>query len=294
MATPTKRRKTNGFKSSPKTVGSLEFFFGKQKEEKAESATNKDGLQEELDNAAPTLDHEKAFHDVTAQALADEQLARKLQLEWDSEARANGQAQQLNAEASSLPTRESEDSEWKPRAESERLSPITSPKKAYRNAEEKETETTAPNIPETLRLQSALTSKDTISSSIPFDESPLKFDPSRYLPELRRHWDSEGGHASYGLLTRCFILVNATQSRIKIVDTLVNFLRTIIEGDPDTLLPAVSVLSVLMGDFRSNNKRYDTIGLVGYECDIPAVHIIRAWPRRLRNFQSSEKNVWFR
>ncbi|KAK5240405.1 hypothetical protein LTR16_010679, partial [Cryomyces antarcticus] len=30
-----------------------------------------------------------------------------------------------------------------------------------------------------------------------------------------------------------------TQSRIKIVDTLVNLLRVIIEGDPDSLLPAV-------------------------------------------------------
>jgi DNA ligase-1 len=40
-------------------------------------------------------------------------------------------------------------------------------------------------------------------------------------------------------LTRCFILINSTTSRIKIVDTLVNLLRTIIEGDPSSLLPAV-------------------------------------------------------
>lgn len=37
------------------------------------------------------------------------------------------------------------------------------------------------------------------------------------------------------------MLVNSTQSRIKIVDTLVNLLRTIIEGDPDSLLPTVCI-----------------------------------------------------
>ena len=51
--------------------------------------------------------------------------------------------------------------------------------------------------------------------------------------------DDEGG-ATYALLTRCFVLVSGTTSRIKIVDTLVNCLRLLIEGDPDSLLPAVS------------------------------------------------------
>lgn len=67
----------------------------------------------------------------------------------------------------------------------------------------------------------------------------MTFDPSRYLPDLKNCWAAHSGEASYSLLTRCFILVNSTQSRIKIVDTLVNFLRTIIEGDPESLLPAV-------------------------------------------------------
>lgn len=44
---------------------------------------------------------------------------------------------------------------------------------------------------------------------------------------------------SDALLTRCFVLVSGTSSRIKIVDTLVNCLRVIIEADPDSLLPAV-------------------------------------------------------
>jgi DNA ligase-1 len=90
-----------------------------------------------------------------------------------------------------------------------------------------------------LGLQSLTSAEDTVTLTIPFDESPLTFQPSNYVPELQMRWAREGGHASYALLTRCFVLVNSTQSRIKIVDTLVNCLRTIIEGDPDSLLPAV-------------------------------------------------------
>ncbi|KAK4077272.1 hypothetical protein Purlil1_12396 [Purpureocillium lilacinum] len=83
------------------------------------------------------------------------------------------------------------------------------------------------------------TAEDTDTSSMPLDESPLIFDPSRYVTQLQEHWAADGGNASYGLLTRCFVLVNATTSRIKIVDTLDNFLRVLIEADPSSLLPAV-------------------------------------------------------
>ena len=95
----------------------------------------------------------------------------------------------------------------------------------------------------TLGLQAAGMAEDTTTTSIPFDESPLTFDPQEYLDQLKEHWASEGGNASYALLTRCFILINGTTSRIKIVDTLVNCLRVLIEGDPASLLPAVSSVS---------------------------------------------------
>lgn len=239
MATPTKRRKTNGFKASPQTVGSLDFFFGKQKEAKAASATKEDGLHKELDDA-PNLAHERPPHDITVQALDDEKLARKLQLEWDSETRAGTKGEELKEKASSQVTGSEEPASDAAAARGRQLSSKLSPKQAERHREDAHP-SPIHNIPETLSLQSALSSKDVISSSIPFDESPLKFDPSKYLPDLKRHWAAEGGDASYGLLTRCFVLVNATQSRIRIVDTLVNFLRVIIEGDPESLLPAVSM-----------------------------------------------------
>lgn len=243
MATPTKRRKTNGFRASPQTVGSLDFFFGKQKEENAAKATKEDGLPKEL-NEAPSLAHENCTHDGTTQALADEDLARKLQFEWDAETRARDEAEKPKEKASSqIDGNEEPASDGT--AKCRQVSPKFDTEQAQRHKEEAHPDLTH-NVPETLSLQSALSSKDVISSTIPFDESPLIFDASQYLPDLKRHWATEGGDASYGLLIRCFVLVNATQSRIKIVDTLVNFLRIIIEGDPESLLPAVSVLITIL------------------------------------------------
>ena len=69
---------------------------------------------------------------------------------------------------------------------------------------------------------------------LPLDESPLIFEPSKYVNQLKQHWSKYDGNASYALLTRCFVLVSGTASRIKIVDTLVNCLRILIEGDPET------------------------------------------------------------
>lgn len=94
----------------------------------------------------------------------------------------------------------------------------------------------------TLSLQAASSAEDAVTSNIPFDESPLTFEPLKYITDLQDIWATEGGNVSYSLLTRCFVLINGTQSRIKIVDTLVNLLRVIIEGDPSSLLPTVCAI----------------------------------------------------
>ncbi len=98
----------------------------------------------------------------------------------------------------------------------------------------------------TLSLQSVTTAEDLVSESLPLDESPLAFEPARYIPQLQDRWSAEDGNASYALLIRCFVLVNGTQSRIKIVDTLVNCLRILIEADPSSLLPAVRRLPLTL------------------------------------------------
>ncbi|KAL4820920.1 ATP-dependent DNA ligase [Aspergillus spinulosporus] len=145
----------------------------------------------------------------TEQHLSDEALARKLQAEWNNE----------QAPASPATAPHSEPTAASPSPEKDR--------------EQKKAKVGV------LSLQSSTGTEDTISLSAPFDQSPLVFDSSRYARELKAHWSAEGGNASYALLTRAFVLANSTTSRIKIVDTLVNFLRVLIEGDPSSVLPAV-------------------------------------------------------
>lgn len=157
--------------------------------------------------------------DVAEQTLSDEALARRLQAEWDKEENA----QAFSVESAQFTTTQPE--------------PITTTGATASPS----TVDVPPSASKknTLSLQSSTGTEDLVSLAIPFDQSPQVFDASKYATELRSHWASEGGDASYALLTRAFVLANATTSRIKIVDTLVNFLRVLIEGDPSSLLPAV-------------------------------------------------------
>ena len=147
----------------------------------------------------------------TEQTLSDEALARKLQEEWNQEENHPDPAEEPTTATTtttitpSIPTSDPE----------------------------------PPAKKNTLSLQSSAGTEDTISLSVPLDQSPLKFDSAKYAQELQSHWAAEGGDASYALLTRAFVLANATTSRIRIVDTLVNLLRVLIEGDPQSVLPAV-------------------------------------------------------
>lgn len=223
MASPAKKRKLN---NSSKSIPSrnLDYFFGKKKEDVATKKTQ------------PSNDSNESS------ALTDEQLARKLQAEWNNE--ANGEVESASPAVANG-------------EEASSVEPVTGNGTTVDSMPEEPNEAEGANEKElgampslagttlssktgnTLSLQSTGSAEDTVSANIPFDESPLTFDPSKYVPELQGHWAAEGGNASYALLTRCFVLVNGTQSRIKIVDTLVNMLRVIIEGDPSSLLPTV-------------------------------------------------------
>ncbi|KAF2630096.1 ATP-dependent DNA ligase [Macroventuria anomochaeta] len=230
MYSPSKRRKKDDGSSKP--VRKLDFFFAKQT---AKAAATTNGAPKKTDEpVAPQV--------VDPSNLTDEEYARKLQEEWDREARGELQTQgqppkeeelsssnELYRDPSPPATtgvNSSNTEEGNPTTKAEAFMPII--------------ESAAPKPKSnTLSLQSTATEEDTITANIPFDQSPLEFDPSKYIPDLQKHWTADGGRATYALLTRCFILVNSTTSRIKIVDTLVNLLRTIIESDPNSLLPAV-------------------------------------------------------
>ena len=220
MDSPAKRRRKNGYAPSDQAVRGLEYFFARQQDAAKSTRTS-------------NLDAESGHDRLNDRpiVLDDEDLARRLQTQWDEEAKqaVPGRGQNLNLT----------------------IAPTGSPNETFKNDTGHEGSTMTEinesdgdklivkGEQKTLSLQSTSSDEDTVASSIPFDENPLAFDPGKYTPDLMKHWSSDGSRATYALLTRCFVLVNSTTSRIKIVDTLVNLLRTIIESDPVSVLPAV-------------------------------------------------------
>jgi DNA ligase 1 len=227
MGTPTKKRKLNtDSKASPSASRSLDYFFGKQRENPTIQPSNKAEQRNEESNKST--------------ALTDEELARKLQAKWNQEAAAETDTQKgptNNKADHNIPSFQPQSlgggatGELNGDGGEAAIFGKSTPYIGIRSPE--------PKAKNTLSLQSAGSAEDIITSNIPFDESPLTFEPSKYVNDLQNLWTAEGGNATYALLTRCFVLVNSTQSRIKIVDTLVNLLRVIIEGDPSSLLPTV-------------------------------------------------------
>ncbi|EXJ87248.1 DNA ligase 1 [Capronia epimyces CBS 606.96] len=226
MASPAKRRKKNDSTAAIVQHRSLDFFFRKQADQQEKTA---DGRAQDGD--ATASDHSLLENDQNSleTALTDEELARKLQEEWAKEDDEGFNPQ--------LPSRQAEDSKHKA-DEGEAKSFVAAAPDPPAPTPEVGPRATGTQK-SVLGLQTTASDEDTITLTIPFDQSPLTFDPSRYVSELKGHWQADGGCASYALLTRCFVLINSTQSRIKIVDTLVNCLRTLIEADPESLLPAV-------------------------------------------------------
>lgn len=226
MESPAKRRKKNDSKPAPIPARGLDFFFGNNKKR------GTDHTQQTVTGDSISAIRTKEGLNLLKEdpPLTDEELARKLQAEW---------ADEDLRESRSSPAQDNQ---------GDHKIPEDDPAKA--NKEDflaKVPESKVPVVLSTadagrknfLGLQSTANEEDMITQNIPFDQSPFTFDPQVFLPELKKHWAKDGGEASYALLTRCFVLINSTTSRIKTVDTLVNCLRLLIEGDPDSLLPAV-------------------------------------------------------
>lgn len=265
MGTPSKRRKKNDHQASSQPVRGLDFFFGKQQAAQKEQG-NGFGADVGGDNGESVSVHDE-FEGKTTRSpkLTDEELARKLQAEFDEQDRLleAGGISGAGDEVVGRPEGHSTDGEGGGEG-GERVKeedndqgtaggsgdmPIdTEVENAEPTTVEASSSTNPPAVnpfgafgkKNTLSLQSATAEEDSTSYNVPFDQSPLTFDPQKYIPDLQKQWgQQEGGRCTYALLTQGFILINSTQSRIKIVDTLVNLLRTIIEGDPESLLPAV-------------------------------------------------------
>ncbi|KAL7813177.1 ATP-dependent DNA ligase [Trichoderma aethiopicum] len=217
MSSPAKARKLNNGKKQPTAQSKgLEYFFSKQKQPESPDLSNgQDG--------APSS---------SSAVLSDEELARKLQAEWNQEVASH---RHTPSEGQSSTPKDS-DMGGNSKEEEGDSTPasVSQPEQAPVDATPRK-----PDNKKTLSLQSTGMVDDAVTNSIPLDESPLTFEPSKYVKLLQECWAAEKGDATYALLTRCFVLVSATTSRIKIVDTLVNCVRILIEGDPSSLLPAV-------------------------------------------------------
>ncbi|KLU90965.1 DNA ligase 1 [Magnaporthiopsis poae ATCC 64411] len=218
MGSPAKKRKLNSAEPKP-PARSLEYFFAKQKQPAPATTTKSE------------------------QVLGDEELARKLQAEWNREDAAQSSANETaapvkpqQAPAEHEPCGNGRKANVNQATLSDEGDDVTSDPVPMSAAVPAPAPAPARNL---LSLQSVATAEDLVASSLPLDESPLTFQPSQYIDQLKRQWSAEGGNASYALLTRCFVLVSETSSRIKIVDTLVNCIRILIEADPTSLLPAV-------------------------------------------------------
>lgn len=224
MESPAKRRKKNDSKPAAVPSRTLDSFFGKNSNTPA-----KDGgvdVTTAKSKKLPTGNKPPGKE----QPLTDEEFARKLQAEWDEQqTQARSRSEGPGGATAITATAENAHDPAEEAAEFAAAAPEPHIAEEEKSAGKKDV----------LGLQSTASDEDTITQSIPFDQSPFTFRPSDYLPDLKRHWAAEGGDASYALLTRCFVLINSTTSRIKTVDTLVNCLRLLIEGDPESLLPAV-------------------------------------------------------
>ncbi|KAK6505390.1 hypothetical protein TWF481_007295 [Arthrobotrys musiformis] len=231
---PAKRRKKNDKTGSPSKGPTLDFFFGRKQ---------------------PAPSKLKLVSDAESnEGLTDEELARKLHEQWAKEdallsASASKDAQAGESSQRSVSAeqeakdrelarklQEEEDGE-RSNSGKEKAVEDYPPESSKRGEQSEPPKEPAPPPPADAKIQ--LENKpewDKLIDELPFDTDPLSFNPEDYKTLIQSLPD---GKLSYSLLTRAFVLINSTRSRIKIVDTLTNFLRTAIACDPASLLPAV-------------------------------------------------------
>ncbi|KAF3184992.1 hypothetical protein TWF788_004821 [Orbilia oligospora] len=231
---PAKRRKKNDKSGSPSKGPTLDFFFGRK-----QPVPSKLKL---VSDAEPN------------EGLTDEELARKLHEKWakedallsgrspkdaeigESSQRSISAEQEAKDRELAKRLQEEEDAERSGSGKEEVVA-YYPPESSKRGEQAGPSKKTAPTPPTDAKIQ--LENKpgwEKLIDELPFDTDPLSFNPDDYKTLVQSLPD---GRLSYGLLTRAFVLINSTRSRIKIVDTLTNFLRTAIACDPSSLLPAV-------------------------------------------------------
>ena len=219
MGSPAKRRRKNDGTATPSAgARTLDFFFGKTR---FEAAVRK------LSQAPKVVEEAREVREPVLQVeeeQTDEDLARKLHEEW------NGVSSGSNLVVDSTGA---------------------SAKDRFTVIEEVVSSEVDQKVEISTENKVDADNADNDHSTIPLDQDPLSFDPNSYS-DLTKSFPN--GRATYALLTRAFVLVTSTRSRIKIVDILVNLLRVIIRHDPGSLLPAVWLATNSIGPSYENNE----------------------------------------
>ncbi|KAI3492270.1 hypothetical protein L1887_43296 [Cichorium endivia] len=156
--------------------------------------------------------------DYRARMRADEDMARRLHLEW------SGHPAPSDGAAAGA-------SKFEPASHAMDASAPPSPSKK----------------PPPAAKQIDLAALDAAIEAIPLGDDIFVYDPSAVDTSAWPHVAGKHGElvptTPYALLTHAFVLISATRSRLAITTLLTNLLRTVRAHDPDSLLPTVYLVS---------------------------------------------------
>lgn len=142
---------------------------------------------------------------------------------------------------------EDEDEEWEEvRSINEEATSPALPHPSPSDARHPPSPVSAPALPPAETSARGPEVLDLALEAIPLEEDVFLFDPVRDVDTSA--WpqfgpDDERKAAPFGLLSRAFVLLSSTRSRLKIVTVLTNVLRVLLTHDPTAVLPAVYLVS---------------------------------------------------
>lgn len=156
-----------------------------------------------------------------ARMQGDEDLARRLHMEWSGGQDGDAGQERIKEEAG-------------PSSSSRKLSPPRTP------ASPSKKPAPTPNPVDLAALDASI-------QAIPLGDDIFVFDPSAVdtssWPTIVNKDGILTPTTPYALLTQAFVLISATRSRLAITTLLTNLLRTVRAHDPDSLLPTVYLVS---------------------------------------------------
>ena len=214
-------KRTKASPGTPSKQARIESFFA------SPSARQPKSEPAEPDSPCPPSPSERRLLE---QEAADEELARQLQREWDSE-RSEHTATTLAHVKQELELQAKNEQVLQP----------------SRSAAVKDSDERLPSTSSAIASTMDLDRLDADISSIELGTDVFAFDPGqvdiRQWPTRPSAQEGKTHTAPYALLAHTFSLVSATRSRLAIVTILTNMLRVLMRHDSEALLPAIYLVS---------------------------------------------------